>query len=158
MRKLVISLILLVLAAACAENSSPVPIDPFHSPEPGQPNPAVVVEIALADSPDFDLVPTGVNGTPVEDQFNDGPGDNTDEPLRIPAGRVRLVYTNTGTIIHNLQVRATSRGGPILESPIASPDDVGEMELDLAPGSYWLACTIGGHDRLGMLRPLLVTE
>lgn len=156
--KLAVSLVLPVLIFSCGDSSAPVLIDPLHSPEPGQASPSVVVEIALADSPAFDLLPTRVNGADVAAQFNDDAGDNADEPLIIPTGRVRLVYTNTGTIIHNLQVRSASGGRSILESPIARPKDMGEVELELAPGRYWLACPILGHDRLGMLRPLVVTE
>ncbi len=37
-----------------------------------------------------------------------------------------------------------------------SPGQFNDVELDLTPGSYVVACIIGGHHKMGMLKPLTV--
>ncbi len=160
-----ISLLCMLLAASfLAAACSPFPqgIDPFHPPKEGGPAPATVVEIELPNRYEFDLIPTRVNG--VEMQFNEDPWDNEQEPLLIPPGLVRFVFTNTGTISHNLRVQDAeykAEGGIDVMAPPAPAHlmegQMAEMEVDLPEGEYMMTCAVTNHYTRGMLRSLIVT-
>jgi len=73
--------------------------------------------------------------------------------LEVPAGDIRLEAVNVGEIPHNVGLR----GGPI--SREFRPGDGGSVDIgDLAPGSYELYCDVIGHEDLGMVATLTVTE
>lgn len=157
---------LALLAAACTDgpstNQELRAIDPFHPPSPGQRAPDYVVELNLENRYDFDIIPTSVNGTPVE--FNRDHLDNRLEPLRIPPGLVRFVMTNTGTISHNLRLESTTLNGRSLDiiTPSAQnylvEGEMWEMTIDLWEGSFLLTCAVTNHDERGMWRPMVVTS
>ncbi|MBI4312082.1 MAG: hypothetical protein HY681_09905 [Chloroflexi bacterium] len=137
------------------------PFDPLHAPRTGAQPPDVVVEIDLENRYDFDLIPTRVNGAPVE--FNRDHRDNADEPLRIPPGIVRFVLTNTGNISHNFRLKGvTPDGRPFSATTPAVDKFMGgdvmwEMEGPLWEGEYLMLCNVTNHDFRGMQRPLIVT-
>lgn len=157
---------LALLVTACSNEPSSTPdrrtIDPFHPPSANQRAPDYVVELDLENRYDFDIIPTGVNGTPLE--FNRDHLDNHLEPLRIPPGLVRFVFTNTGTISHNLRVEGTTPDGRRLD--LISPSvqhyltegEMWEMTIDLWEGSFLLTCAVTNHDQRGMWRPMVVTS
>jgi len=154
------------LVAACLDGSSSNPeirtIDPFHPPPPGQKAPDYVVELNLENRYDFDIIPTGVNGTPLE--FNRDHLDNHLEPLQIPPGLVRFVFTNTGTISHNLRLEGTTPDGRRLDmvtpsvQHYLSEGEMWEMTIDLWEGDFLLTCAVTNHDGRGMWRPMVVTS
>ena len=157
---------LALLLTACTDGTSSNPdlrtIDPFHPPSPGQRAPDYVVELNLENRYDFDIIPTGVNGTPLE--FNRDHLDNDTEPMRIPPGLVRFVITNTGTISHNLRLESTTPDGRRLDlvTPSAqhylAEGEMWEMTIDLWEGSFLLTCAVTNHDERGMWRPMVVTS
>lgn len=157
---------LILLLTACSDGASDNPdirtIDPFHPPPPGQGAPDYVVELDLENRYDFDIIPTAVNGTPLE--FNSDHLDNYLEPLRIPPGLVRFVITNTGTISHNLRLEGTTPDGRRLDLVMPSVQhylaegEMWEMTIDLWEGSFLLTCAVTNHDERGMWRPMVVTS
>ncbi len=155
-----------LLVAACTDGTSGNPdlrtIDPYHQPSPGQRAPDYVVELDLENRYAFDIIPTGVNGTPLE--FNRDHVDNHLEPLRIPPGLVRFVIKNTGTISHNLRLESTALDGrqldvvtPSVQNYLAE-GEMWEMTIDLWEGSFLLTCAVTNHDERGMWRPMVVTS
>ncbi len=158
--------VLAALITACSDEPSSTPvlrtIDPFHSPPPGQRAPDYVVELDLENRYDFDIIPSGVNGTSVE--FNRDHLDNHLEPLRIPPGRVRFVITNTGTISHNLRLEGTTPDGRRLDMVTPSVQyylaegEMWELTINLWEGDFLLTCAVTNHDQRGMWRPMLVTS
>lgn len=73
--------------------------------------------------------------------------------LTIPAGKVRFVVKNQGTMDHGFEIE-----GPDLEEEI-DPFPAGQtrsLELELAPGTYEIYCQVPGHEDLGMKGELIV--
>lgn len=138
------------------------PFDPYHPPEEGRSAPDTVVELDLENRYDFDLIPRRVNGVPLE--FNRDHNDNEDEPLEVPPGRTRFVFTNTGTISHNFRIQGTLPDGRSFDvtSPAVTrflgPGDMWELELDLWEGDFTLTCAVTNHDDRGMFRPMTVSD
>lgn len=79
-----------------------------------------------------------------------------------PAGELRLIIRNNGTLTHNVAIRTIpeigSEDDPV---EIARTDTVhggerAEVSFTIEPGTYRLVCTIGNHDDLGQLGTLVV--
>lgn len=155
-----------LLVPACGNpastNPEPRTIDPFHAPSAGQRAPDYVVELDLENRYDFDIIPTAVNGTLLG--FNRDHLDNHLEPLRIPPGLVRFVFTNTGTISHNLRLQGTTPDGRELDLVAPSRQhylaegEMWEMTIELWEGKFLLTCAVTNHDERGMWRPMVVTS
>ena len=138
------------------------PFDPLHPPRANRVSPDSVIELDLENRFDFDLIPRRINGITVD--FNRDHQDNDDEPLVLPPGRIRFVFTNSGTISHNLRIEGVRPDGEILDmtSPGAtrflSPGDMWELEIRLWEGEFRLTCAVTNHDARGMSRPMIITE
>jgi plastocyanin len=73
----------------------------------------------------------------------------------VPAGKVRFVVTNGGTMPHNLTVQDSS--GVIGNTPNFRPAQGPQtLEVDLKPGTYTLVCTLPGHAKKGQVTTLVV--
>jgi uncharacterized cupredoxin-like copper-binding protein len=73
----------------------------------------------------------------------------------VPAGKVRFIVTNQGTMNHNLTVQDDS--GVIAKTPNFKPAQGPQtLEVDLKPGTYTLICSIPGHAKKGQIATLVV--
>jgi uncharacterized cupredoxin-like copper-binding protein len=130
-------------------------------------SPVSVVSVTLTDT----------NGT-------NGPMGMTVSPATVPAGKVKFVVTNNGTVLHEMIVLKTKV--PFDRLPVADAGDpphrvstgavkvdesksVGEtgdvakgktksVTLKLKNGSYVLVCNVAKHYGLGMRAPFTVTK
>ncbi|MEE2700857.1 MAG: hypothetical protein VX800_01570 [Chloroflexota bacterium] len=138
------------------------PFDPLHPPRANRVPPDSVIELDLENRFDFDLIPQRINGVALD--FNRDHRDNGEEPLLLPPGRIRFVFTNSGTISHNLRIEGVRPDGELLDmtSPGAtkflSPGDMWELEIRLWEGEFRLTCAVTNHDARGMSRPMIITE
>lgn len=74
----------------------------------------------------------------------------------VPAGKVIFTVTNTGQNTHNFAVE-DSTGAMIAKTPnFGSRDGAQTLELDLAPGTYTIICTLPGHATRGQRTQLVV--
>ena len=77
-----------------------------------------------------------------------------DAPARVAAGDYQVVFSNQGTVHHELAFR--SPGGQIVSRrSIAAGQEV-ELKVTLQPGTWELGCFEPGHYEGGMHRPLVV--
>ncbi len=127
------------------------------TPGSGEP-PSGIIEVVIEqrNNPIFDLIPTELNGASLAGQFDERNENNLDEPLTIPAGEIRFVLRNVGTLAHNFQVRLPD-GTNLKKTKNVGPKKTGELVITLEPGNYLIACPISDHDKRGMLRTLVVT-
>ena len=138
------------------------PFDPLHPPRANRVSPDLVVELNLENRFDFDLIPQRINGVALD--FNSDHRDNDEEPLLLFPGRIRFVFTNSGTISHNLRIEGVRPDGEVLDitSPSAtkflSPGGMWELEMELWEGEFRLTCAVTNHDARGMLRPMIITK
>jgi uncharacterized cupredoxin-like copper-binding protein len=116
----------------------------------------VEVVIEQTNNPIFDLIPVELNGVSLAGQFDERNENNLDEPLTIPAGEIRFVLRNVGTLAHNFQVRLLD-GTNLKKTKNVGPKKTGELVITLEPGNYLIACPISDHDKRGMVRTLVVT-
>lgn len=66
------------------------------------------------------------------------------ESVEAKAGPVAFVLRNQGFVAHNLIIK--DQTGKVLgESPLVSRTRNTHVQLDLAPGSYQLICSVPGH-------------
>ncbi len=73
----------------------------------------------------------------------------------VPAGKVVFQVTNAGQFTHNLAVEDST--GLIGKTPnFKSSDGVQTLELELAPGTYNVICSIPGHATRGQQNQLVV--
>ena len=73
----------------------------------------------------------------------------------VPAGKIRFVVTNRGTMPHNLTVEDGS--GIIAKTPNFRPAQGPQtLEVDLKPGTYTLVCTLPGHAKKGQVATFVV--
>jgi uncharacterized cupredoxin-like copper-binding protein len=79
-----------------------------------------------------------------------------DMPSSIPSGPATFRITNDGTEEHGFEIE----GQDVEEAlePHLQPGDSGELEVDLAPGTYEIYCPVDGHADEGMRLELTVTE
>lgn len=84
--------------------------------------------------------------------------------VRMRAGRIRLVATDTGRLTHNLTIESITPDPTKVKvygrTDTAHPGQtVRERDpIVLKPGRYRLACTIAHHDNLGQYGTLIVTR
>ncbi len=74
-----------------------------------------------------------------------------------PAGLVSMTLVNEGQTFHNLEIiglDGESMPGFVLE---ADPGQEATGEIELAPGTYTLFCSVPGHREAGMESTLTVT-
>jgi plastocyanin len=84
--------------------------------------------------------------------------DFTIEPLELTSGPdVALAVTNEGPTPHNLTIRDDA-GELLGATPDLSEGDAATLTVELAPGSYVMFCSLGGHESLGMRGTLTVEE
>lgn len=73
----------------------------------------------------------------------------------VPAGKVTFTVTNEGQFAHNFAVEDTT--GVIGKTPNFSKTDGAQtLELELAPGTYNIICTLPGHASRGQQTTLVV--
>lgn len=73
----------------------------------------------------------------------------------VPAGKIRFVVTNQGTMPHNLTVEDGS--GVIAKTPnFRAAQGAQTLEVDLKPGTYTLICTLPGHAKKGQVATFVV--
>jgi uncharacterized cupredoxin-like copper-binding protein len=73
----------------------------------------------------------------------------------VPAGKIRFVVTNQGTMPHNLTVEDGS--GVIAKTPNFRPTEGSHtLEVELKPGTYTLVCTLPGHAKKGQVATFVV--
>ena len=84
--------------------------------------------------------------------------------VRMKAGRIHLVATNTGQLTHNLAIESIT-DDPTKQkvygrTETAHPGQtVTERDpITLRPGHYRLACTIGNHENLGQYGELTIVK
>ena len=84
--------------------------------------------------------------------------------VRMTAGRIHLVATNTGRLTHNLVVESIT-DDPTKEVVYGRTDTahpgqtVTERDpITLKPGRYRLACTISNHENLGQYGTLTIVK
>lgn len=143
-------------SATVAPTAAPAS-DGEAAPQPPPPSSGFVeVVIEQRNNPIFDLIPSQVNGVSVLAQFDEANENNLEEPLIIPAGKIRFVLENKGTLAHNFQVRLPD-GTNLKKTKNVGPRRTGELIIDLDPGNYLIACPISDHDKRGMIRTLIVT-
>jgi len=66
------------------------------------------------------------------------------ESVAATAGPVALLLRNQGFVAHNLIIK--DQAGKVLgETPRVSRNRTTHVQLDLAPGTYQLICTVPGH-------------
>ena len=102
----------------------------------------------------------------------DGPMTMTVDPASVPAGKVKFVVKNTGTIEHEVIVLKTDTPYDQLavnaDGKVSEADSVGEVSefaagttssvtLDLKAGKYALVCNVKDHYKMGMRAPFTVT-
>ncbi|HEX8218470.1 MAG TPA: hypothetical protein VF914_04555 [Chloroflexia bacterium] len=74
----------------------------------------------------------------------------------VPAGKVIFTVTNTGQNTHNFAVE-DSTGALIAKTPnFGSRDGAQTLELELAPGTYTIICSLPGHAARGQRTQLVV--
>ena len=88
----------------------------------------------------------------------------TPSKIRVRAGRIRILATNTGVLTHNVRIEQDSDaqgvttpvvyGGTATMQPGTSAPGV---TIRLFPGKYRILCTIGNHENLGQYAELTVT-
>ena len=85
-------------------------------------------------------------------------------PKRVsaPAGELRLIVRNIGTLTHNVAIetipKVGSDDGPeqIVRTETVHPNQRAEVTFTIQPGTYQLVCTIANHDDLGQTGRLYV--
>jgi uncharacterized cupredoxin-like copper-binding protein len=103
-----------------------------------------------------------------------GPMTMTVSPTSVPAGKVKFVATNNGTVIHEVIVLKTKAAVDALPinpktNRVSEAKSVGEISefgkgktksvtLKLKKGSYLLVCNVAKHYGLGMRAPFTVTK
>ena len=74
----------------------------------------------------------------------------------VPAGKVVLEFVNDGQDEHNLNLSPPEEGSPVQAFANTPAKGVGELELEMRPGSYTLFCSLPGHEAKGMKATLVV--
>lgn len=69
----------------------------------------------------------------------------------VPAGRVRFVVRNEGTVEHDFVIVELDK-----RTPQIRPGQTEELVADLQPGTYTLVCEVPGHKEAGMTAKLVV--
>lgn len=71
-------------------------------------------------------------------------------PLVAKAGRVRFQLMNRGSVEHDFAI-PTAQAHEEHERHLLKPGETRTVEIDLAPGTYEVVCTVPGHKEAGMV-------
>jgi hypothetical protein len=83
--------------------------------------------------------------------------------LQVHAGVIHIESVDDGILTHNVKVFSTRLKDPqgnfvmVGGTDTAHPGEVARGTVDLAPGTYRLACSLGSHEDLGEYAILVVT-
>ncbi|CAN5364595.1 hypothetical protein BH24CHL10_BH24CHL10_09480 [soil metagenome] len=77
--------------------------------------------------------------------------------LEVTGSTVTIDVTNDGPTPHNLTVRDQA-GEVVMATADLSVDGTETITAELEPGDYTMFCSLAGHESLGMVRTLTVTE
>ncbi len=69
----------------------------------------------------------------------------------VPAGRVKFVVRNEGTVEHDFVIVELDK-----RTSQIRPGQTEELVVDLRPGTYTLVCEVPGHKEAGMTAKLVV--
>ncbi|MDQ5826453.1 MAG: hypothetical protein M3441_19855 [Chloroflexota bacterium] len=95
----------------------------------------------------------GVNSVEVQGTLREWAIDLSQR--EVPAGKVTFTVTNEGQFAHNFAVEDTT--GVIGKTPnFSKADGAQTLELELAPGTYNIICTLPGHASRGQQTTLVV--
>jgi plastocyanin len=95
----------------------------------------------------------GVNSVEVQGTLREWAIDLSQQ--EIPAGMVVFTVSNEGQFAHNFAVQDST--GVIGKTPTFSKADGAQtLELELAPGTYNIICTLPGHASRGQQTTLVV--
>lgn len=83
-------------------------------------------------------------------------GDFFYEPKQIAtkSGPVRFVLTNTGATAHRFSISGNGINNVSSKNVAAGRD--GSLEVNLAPGTYKMGCTLGDHEARGSVGTITV--
>ncbi len=73
----------------------------------------------------------------------------------VPAGKVIFQFVNNGQDEHNLQI-ASSEGPPAGSFANTPSKGIGDLALEMQPGTYTLICSLPTHEQKGMKATLTV--
>ena len=74
----------------------------------------------------------------------------------VPAGKVIMQFVNDGQDAHNLHIDQAGEGAEAGAFPNTPSKGIGQLELELQPGSYTLLCSLPTHEAKGMKATLTV--
>lgn len=95
----------------------------------------------------------GVNSIEIQGTLREWAIDLSQQ--EVPAGKVTFTVSNEGQFAHNFAVEDTT--GVIGKTPTFSKADGAQtLELELAPGTYNIICTLPGHASRGQQTTLVV--
>ncbi len=77
--------------------------------------------------------------------------------LTVSGPSVTFAVTNNGPTVHNFSIR-NSDGEVVLATPDLRPGERATLTGELPAGDYETFCSLPGHDSLGMLGTLTVTD
>ena len=85
--------------------------------------------------------------------------DMTIDPgeLSVPAGEIALAVTNEGPTPHNVRIR-DANGDVLFGTRDLRRDESETTTGTLEPGEYTMFCSLPGHESLGVVGTLTVTE
>jgi plastocyanin len=95
----------------------------------------------------------GVNSVEVQGTLREWALDLSQQ--EVPAGMVVFTVSNEGQFAHNFAVQDST--GVIAKTPnFSKADGPQTLELELAPGTYTVICTLPGHASRGQQATLVV--
>jgi len=74
------------------------------------------------------------------------------DPASVPAGDVMFMVTNNGTIDHAFRIEQLGK-----QTDTLSPGKMGDLTVNMKPGTYTIYCPVGSHRQLGMTATFTVT-
>ena len=136
--KLLFAGMLLFLAGCSQPGGSLAPVVPNSA----SPAPTSAVAASPAPSAAASTAPSNATAVIVKD-FKIEPAD-----IKAQGKTVSLAVTNQGPTIHNVTIRDAS-GVVIVATRDLKPGESETISATLAPGSYFLFCSLPGHESLG---------
>jgi uncharacterized cupredoxin-like copper-binding protein len=147
-----------------------VPIEATATTAVLQPEPAATETMAMSESEmsteltptTADVVPTATQASAAQDAASVTEVQATLiewsiqlSQSEVPAGKVRFTVTNQGQMMHNLTILDST--GVLAQTPtFSSSQGAQTLEVDLAPGTYTLICSLPGHAARGQQTTLIV--
>ncbi len=80
----------------------------------------------------------------------------TKKTLTAKAGTVKIAFTNTSPLMHNLTIQKGTSGAVVGATPTFN-GGTKTLTVKLAPGKYTFYCSVPGHRMAGMQGTLTVT-